>query len=493
MTSTERWATKLGLVLAMAGSAVGLGNFLRFPVQAIQNGGGAFIIPYLVCFLVMGVPLLWVEWAMGRYAAQFHKHSVPNILALFHPHKIVPYLGVFSLFVNLLVMAYYTYIESWTLGFFYYSLTGAFENASLEQVSQFFQDYISLKRWDAILFWLITAGLNLYILGQGLQRGIERVALILMPLLIIFAIFLAIFALSMPKGYEGALHAGLYGFNFLWEPKFVSLLEPKVWLAAAGQIFFTLALGMGTIQCYASFMKPEEDIALNAMAAGWLNEFIEVVLGAAIIIPLCVGFLGIDKVTELTKSGGMGLSFRVLPYIFAQWGSWFGTFCAAIWFAALFFAGITSSLAMGLPITSFLHEQLNYTPQKSVSLLGMAILLLGAACVFSPVILDEFDFWAGSFALVCFAVIEVILFVKIWGSNHAWNEINKNALIQIPNIYKFILQWITPAFLLVILLANIPQLVVNLSTFTFETLIARALILFTFAFCIFAIYKSRNL
>ena len=130
MKTTERWGSRVGLVLAMAGSAVGLGNFLRFPAQASQHGGGAFIIPYLVSFLFMGIPLLWVEWAIGRRGGQFGHHSAPGMFDSMGKQPWLKYLGVFGIFTNLGIAAYYCYIESWTLSYVWHSLIGTFRSVA---------------------------------------------------------------------------------------------------------------------------------------------------------------------------------------------------------------------------------------------------------------------------------------------------------------------------------------------------------------------------
>ncbi len=493
MNSKEQWGTKIGLVLAMAGNAVGLGNFLRFPVQAIQNGGGAFIIPYFICFLLMGIPLLWVEWCMGRLGAKYQKHNLPSILQLFYHHPWVKYLGVFSLFTNIVVAAYYTYIESWTLGYLYFSISQKFTGQNLEEVQNYFEVFKTWYHYEGIIFWLITCGLNVYILSKGIEKGIEAAAKLLMPMLILFSISLAIFALTFQKGDFGAVHSGIVGFDYLWTPDFSGIWKPKVWLAAAGQIFFTLALGMGTIQCYASYMKKEEDIALGAMASGWLNEFVEIVLGASIIIPICAGFLGLDKINEWVQLGGMGLSFKVLPFLFSQWGMILGTLAGVFWFGALFFAGITSSLSMGLPLTSFMKDHFEWSQKKGSILFGALIFLLGIPCILSPVIFDEFDFWAGSFSLVLFAVIEIVLFSWIWGIEKGWNEINENAKIHIPLAFKWIIHKVTPIFLITVLVANIPGLIQKLlEETTFEILFARLMMMLIFFVCLYAIHKSSS-
>ncbi len=314
--SNESWGTRVGLILAMAGNAVGLGNFLRFPVQAVQNGGGAFIIPYFVCFLLLGIPLLFIEWSIGRYGGQFGYHTTPFTFVKMGVRRYWLYLGTFGIFSSIAIASYYCYIESWTMAYVYHSIIGTFQGKDQHQVADFFNSYTDIFvsttgiPFEAVLFFLLCLVLNSWVLSKGLSGGVEKAAKIVMPLLIIFGIFLAIKGITLVAGREGAIFDGTVGLDFLWTPNYDSLGNPKVWLAAAGQIFFTLSLGQGSIQCFASYVKKKDDIALNAMSAGWMNEFVEVVLGSAIIIPISIGYLGIDKVFELTQAGGLGLGLQ---------------------------------------------------------------------------------------------------------------------------------------------------------------------------------------
>src|SRR5690606_33966130 len=134
----EAWGTRVGLILAMAGNAVGLGNFLRFPVQAVQNGGGAFIIPYLVCFILMGIPILWIEWSMGRFGGKDGNHSTPFILDTMGKARFWKYFGVFGIFTNIAVASYYCYIESWTMSYVFHSIKGTFAGMEQGAVADFF-------------------------------------------------------------------------------------------------------------------------------------------------------------------------------------------------------------------------------------------------------------------------------------------------------------------------------------------------------------------
>ena len=459
------WGSRVGLILAMAGNAVGLGNFLRFPVQAIQNGGGAFMIPYLVCFLLLGIPFLFIEWSIGRFGGKTANHSTPFILNSLDKRKIWKYIGVFGIFTNLAVAAYYCYLESWTLSYVWHSIVGTFDGKTQSDIAAVFGDYVSLSSWEPIIFWIICLLLNTWILSKGLSGGVEKAAKIGMPLLLIFGAFLAYKAITIQAGSEGAIYDGLKGLNFLWTPQFDSIWEPKVWLAAAGQIFFTLSIGMGSIQCYASYVNKNEDIALNAMSAGWMNGFVEVVLGSAILIPIAVGYLGIDQVVEMTKNGGLGLGFKTLPYLFVQWGGLMGVFAGVAWFGLLFFAGITSSLAMGTPVMGFMEDEFDWKPKNAAWLFGGLVFILGLPTVlfFNEGVFDEFDYWAGTVSLVTFAFIEIILFAWVFGMDKGWAEITEGSDIKIPIIFRFIIKWITPFLLAWVFFASLPGVYDNLN------------------------------
>ena len=465
MANTDNWGSRVGLILAMAGNAVGLGNFLRFPVKAIQNGGGAFIIPYLICFLLMGIPLLWVEWSMGRFGGRKGNHSTPFILHELDPKRALwKYIGVFGIFTNIAVASYYCYLESWTLSYIWHSIAGTFNGQTADQVADFFGNYIDITTtttgipFEAVIFWLLCLVLNTWILAKGLSGGVEKVAKIGMPLLILFGIFLAYMGITLTAGEHGAVNDGTVGLNFLWTPDYTSIWKPSVWLAAAGQIFFTLSVGMGSIHCYASYVKKKDDIALNAMSAGWMNEFVEVVLGASIIIPISIGYLGIDRVKELVESGGLGLGFKTLPYLFTQWGPALALIAGVCWFGLLFFAGITSSLAMGTPVMGFLEDEFGWKRKPAAWFFGLIVLVLGLPTVlfFKEGVFDEYDYWAGEVGLVVFALFEIILFAWVFGMDKGWKEINTGADIKVPLIFRYIIKFVTPLFIGIVFVGALP-------------------------------------
>jgi SNF family Na+-dependent transporter len=370
------------------------------------------------------------------------------------------YIGVFGIFTNVAVAAYYCYLESWTLAWVWYSISGAFQGQSQDQVASFFGNYITLGSSVPIIFWIICLVLNTWILSRGLSGGVEKAAKVGMPLLLLFGVVLAIMAVNITAGENGAKFNGTDGLNFLWTPNFDSIWSGKVWMAAAGQVFFTLSLGMGSIHCYASYVRSKDDIALNAMSAGWMNEFVEVVLGSAILIPIAVGYFGIDQVVEMTKNGGLGLGFKTMPYLFQQWGQTLAIIAGIMWFGLLFFAGITSSLAMGTPCMGFFMDEFRWSRTKAAWAFGLAVFILGAPTVFffEYGVFDEYDYWAGTFSLVVFALFEIILFAWVFGMDKGWREINEGADIKVPIIFRYIIQYVTPLILIFVFIGNIPNL-----------------------------------
>lgn len=470
MSERERWGTRVGLILAMAGNAVGLGNFLRFPVQAAQNGGGAFMIPYFICFLLLGIPLMWVEWSIGRYGGKYGHSTTPGMLERMWNNPAAKYLGVFGLFLPLIVMAYYTYLESWSLGYSIFSATGSYwgstEFGPMQAFLNSYQgipidtsdpaianagiEYFNGIGWAYTLF-VITLVVNIWVLSKGISGGIETIAKIAMPTLFLFAIVLAIRVLTLgtpdPALPEYSISNGM---GFVWNPVPSALTNPQVWLAAAGQVFFTLSLGLGSVACYASYLRENDDVALTGLATASTNEFAEVVLGGTLAIPAAVAFFGLEQ-TQAIASNAFDLAFAVMPALFQQipLGQLFGT----LWFGLLFFAGITSSLAMGQPIMGFLQEEFGMTRKRAAIVLGGAVFLLCQPVIFlnREGFLGEFDFWAGTFGLVFFATIELLLFAWVFGLDRGWAELTRGADIEVPRIFRFIIQFVTPAMLLVIL------------------------------------------
>jgi len=456
----ERWATRIGLILAMAGNAVGLGNFLRFPVQAAENGGGAFMIPYIIAFLIIGIPLMWIEWAIGRYGGSKGHGTTPAIFGLLWNNNFSRLIGVFGLWIPLVVIIYYIYIESWTLGYAVKFLLGlAPQMDSLPQdVNQAlkpFEDMLSGYKGTgedlikpslyAYFIFLITMGINIFILLRGVSKGIEAFAKVAMPTLFILAVALVIkvFLLETPQG------SAIEGLNFLWKPDLTALKDPKVWIAASGQIFFTLSLGFGAIITYASYIKKNQDITLSGLTASTLNETAEVVLGGSLAIPAAVAFFGVANAVAIAQSGAFSLGFISLPAIFSTMEG--GHFLGFMWFFLLFFAGLTSSLALMQPLIAFFEDELGLSRKSSVWITSGIVFFSAHLVIFLNGSLDEMDFWAGTIGVVFFGLLEMIIFLWIFGGERAWEEINRGGIIKVPRVYYYVMRYITPLFLIILL------------------------------------------
>ena len=456
----DHWGTKLGLVLAMAGNAVGLGNFLRFPVQAAGHGGGAFMIPYLIAMVLLAVPLMWVEWGMGRFGGARGHGSTPGMFHRMWDHPIAKYLGVFGLFLPLLVIIYYVYIESWTLAYSVYSITGEFDAVTdkggmVEKLDAHLGKDTLLM---AFVFFLITMVMNVTVIYQGISKGIERLAKFAMPALFLMAVILVVrvFTLGAPDPSQPDNNI-MNGFAFIWEPDFSQLTNPDIWLAATGQVFFTLSLGFGAIQTYASYVKPDDDVALTGLSTAMTNEMAEIVLGGSIAIPLACAFFGVAATVEIAQSGSsLGLGFLSLPLAFNSLPG--GAFFGLLWFLLLFFAGITSSVALTQPMVSFLEDELKIDRKKAVLgiwafiFLAAIPVILGRLPGIRTPFLNELDFWAGTFGIVVFAFFEVFIFAWIFGIDKGWEEITRGSKLAIPTIFKYIIKYVTPTYILILLI-----------------------------------------
>ncbi len=457
----DSWGTRLGIIMAVAGSAVGLGNFLRFPAKAAANGGGAFMIPYFVALLLLGIPLMWIEWTLGRYGGGFEHGTAPGIFhSIWQKNRFIKYFGVIGIFGPLVIFIYYIYIESWTLGYSFFALTGRYshlaDQATMKTFLTGFQgleknQYFNSLGW-AYSFFLITFMLNLWIIYHGIKGGIEKFCKWALPILFFFAVALMIrvMTLGTPDPANPTWNIS-NGFGFLWNADFSALKSAKVWLEAAGQIFFTLSVGIGVILTYASYLKKGDDVVLSGLTASATNELAEVILGGSIIIPAAFVFFGPVDIKSIAQSGVFNLGFVTMPLVLNKLP--LPMLFGFVWFFLLFLAGITSSVSLAQPAVAFLEDEFNINRKKAVAIFGVVSFVLCQPAIFflSRGVVDELDFWGGTFFLVLFATIEVILFAWVFGIQKAWDEIHKGADMRVPGIYKFIIKYITPLFLFFIL------------------------------------------
>lgn len=461
----DAWATRVGVILAVAGSAVGLGNFLRFPGLAAQYGGGAFMIPYFVAFFVLGLPIAWVEWSFGRYGGRRGFNSTPGIFLAATKRKSSGYMGVLGLLIPIIIYMYYVNVEAWCLGYAWMYLTGTMPTGA-EEAGNYIFHYVGAEAdgavftrpgESALVFLAVCFVLNFFLIYRGLSRGIELFCMFAMPalLLIAFIILVRVLTLGTPNPAEFPERNVLGGLGYMWNPGtpekgfWGSLANPEMWLAAAGQIFFSLSVGLGVIITYSSYLRRTDDIALSSLTAASGNGFCEVVLGGLMTIPAAFMFLGV--ISPETLDSTFQLAFNVLPSVFEHMpgGRWFGF----LFFFLLFLAAVTSSLSMLQPAIAFLEEGLGLNRKASVALLGF-ITLVGAGYVtyFSKGLtsLDTFDFWVANFCIYLLATVMVILYGWVLGVDKGLAELNEGAEIHVPRVVRFVIKYVAPVYLIAI-------------------------------------------
>lgn len=491
--------------MAVAGSAVGLGNFLRFPGLAAQYGGGAFMLAYAISFLIIGLPIGWAEWAMGRYAGSRGYNSCPGAFAAILNKRWAKYIGIIGVIVPVVIYMYYVFIESWCLGYAVKFWTGGIHLTSTEESVAMFRvmsgqiaDGSALTpSWNAALPWLMIVFIfNFWLIYRGLSGGIEKMCNYGMPLLIVLALVVLARVMTLGAPDPAKPHDNVVnGLGYMWNPSKVQiertqpavgekalvqelvgaaaiadaekqvaasggalklvtitpwqqLKNPLLWMAAAAQIFFSLSVGFGVIIVYASYLKKKDDVVLSGLTASSANEFCEVALGGLITVPAAVAFLGLASVAG---QGTFGLGFTVLPLVFAKMP--FGAFFGGAFFFMLFLAAITSSISMLQPGIAFLEEAMNVGRKVSVTMLGL-LTTLGTVFVvyFTSDLkaLDTLDFWVGTFLIFILATIQIIVFGWHWGIERGFKEAHQGAAIRIPAFFGVIMKWICPVFLLAI-------------------------------------------
>lgn len=452
----DKWGSKIGLILAMAGSAVGLGNFWRYPYQAAANGGGAFMIPYIAALLLIGVPVAIVEWTAGRYggvrgfgtlAPMFYlqakektSHKKSLILAAIG--------GSLGFSICLLCTAYYNQVVGWTLGYSVMSVAGTYMDSAVN-TAELYAHYIQTP-YLSLTFWIITMIILVIILKKGINGGIEPVVKVLMPLLYIIGIIIAIRAVTLGSPVKPDWSA-VKGLEFLWTPDWKSLNWNSV-LAAVGQVFFTLALGQVIIQNYASYVEESDDIVVSSLATVSLNEFAEVVLGGTIAIPITYAFMGPEGL-----GSGVGLAFISLPNVFRTMIG--GRFVGVLWFMLLFFAGITTSLALYNYISTLLQEDMNFSRSKAANVTFWLYIIMGLPIALEPIITQtsalafftELDNWNGSYLMVVLGLFEVIIAGWLF-KDKFMVEVNKGSLWKVPSwLFNVVIRFITPAVVAIVL------------------------------------------
>ncbi len=370
------WSSRMAFILAVTGSAVGLGNIWKFPYIAGQNGGGAFVLVYLVCVIVIGMPVMMSEILIGRRG---RRNPIATMELLGKEEgssgnwRLVGSMGVLA---GILILSYYSVIAGWTLAYVLKSATGVFAGASAEAVGAEFGGFVG--NWKAIGFYhTLFMALAIFVVARGVERGLEQAVRFMVPALLV--LMLVLLGYSISSGYFGQ------GVAFMFTPDFDKLTWDSV-LAALGQAFFTLSIGMGAIMAYGAYL-PEETSITGASAAVVTADTAIAILAGLAIFPLVFA-------NGLDPADGPGLVFQTLPLAFGQMPG--GVFFSTIFFVLLAFAAWTSAIGLMEPAVAWIVEHYNRTRAQATVFIGVLIWAIGFGTVLSFNVLADTTFLAGT-------------------------------------------------------------------------------------------------
>jgi NSS family neurotransmitter:Na+ symporter len=445
--ATEKRAnfgSKLGVILASAGSAVGLGNIWRFPYETGENGGAAFIIIYLGCVLLMGIPIMVAEFLIGR-RSRSNTAGAYQRLAPGTPWKWVGRMGVLAGF---LILSYYTVVAGWTLEFIYEAATNSFAGKSAEGFIASFDSFVA-NPWRPLIWLIVFMLMTHYIIVKGVEKGIEKSAKIMMPALFILLIILAICSISLPGSSAG--------INFLFKPDF-SQVNSKAFLSAMGQAFFSLSLGMGCLCTYASYFKNDTPLPKVALNVATIDTLVAILAGI-IIFPAAFS-------VGIKPDAGPSLLFITLPNVFQQaFGSipLLAITLSIMFYVLLAVAALTSTISLHEVVTAYLHEEFKMTRKKAACIVTTSCIVLGVFCslslgigkeytLFGMTLFDLFDYVTAKLMMPIGGFLIAIFTGWYLDKKIVWEEITNQGKLK-PIVFKtlvFLLKYFSPIAILLI-------------------------------------------
>lgn len=358
-----QWSSYWTFILATAGAAVGLGNIWKFPYIAGENGGGAFVLIYLICILIIGLPLMIAEVMLGRSGGGDPKTSMLKLAKKNHTSSLWGYVGYMLILAGFLILSYYSVIAGWAVAYVFKMMSGVFFNAQAGQVNSIFQHFIgsstTLLTWHTIVM-VFTIG----VVSLGVEKGLERAVLYLFPAML--ALLLILVGYSMSTGYFAK------GLAFLFHPHFDKLTGQGV-LIAVGHSFFTLSLATGSIMMYGAYLPRHISIPKTSLFIAAADTLIALLAGLA-IFPIVFRH-------GLEPGAGPGLIFQTLPLAFGHMP--YGTFIGTIFFVMLVFAAFTSAISLLEPTVSWVMAQFSCSRRRAALVSGLLIWLLGFGTVYS--------------------------------------------------------------------------------------------------------------
>jgi NSS family neurotransmitter:Na+ symporter len=439
------WSSRVGFILAVAGSAVGLGNIWRFPYMVGENGGGAFVLVYLACVFIIGLPIMMSEILLGRRGRR-NPVATMRLLGEEETGTIQwRWVGILGVATGFLILSFYSVIAGWAVAYIFEGGSGAFVGADIDRVTSLFGNLISNPVRTAIwhtFFMAITVG----VVALGVEAGLERAVRVLMPALILLLLVLLGFAIS-----QGDFMTN--GFWYLFEPR-TDDLSPQGVLDALGQAFFTLSVGMGAIMAYGAYLPSEESIARTAFAVVLADTAIALLAGL-VIFPIA-------SANGVQADAGPGLVFQSLPLAFGQMEA--GVLVAIAFFLLLTFAAWTSAISLMEPAVTFFIEQLKFTRWSASLTVGLIIWALGLLTImsFGPwseltfgeaerTIFDWLDFLTNNIMLPFGGLCIVVFAGWFMSKNSTADEIDP-AAGRLYMLWRFSARFVAPIAIVLVLL-----------------------------------------
>lgn len=445
----ENWSSKLGFILAAAGSAIGLGNIWRYPYLAGENGGAAFIFVYILCVLVIGIPVLIAEILIGRTT---QKNPVGTFKQL-GKNKFWISIGALGVSAGFIILSFYSVVAGWTLGYIYEALIGNLIKYNASEIAKsHFVSLIQNPSWTISMHGFFMA-LTMLIVFFGIQKGIEVGSKIMMPLLFILLIGLMIRGITL----EGASK----GLEYLFYPDW-SKINARVILNALGQAFFSLSLGMGAMLTYGSYMSKNDNIITSSVWVAFLDTAVAVIAGVCIFTVVFA--------TGQNPAAGPGLIFQTLPVVFSKMSS--GYIFSIIFFIAIVLAALTSTVSLLEVVSAYFVDEKKWKRKNAVLFFGFLIFLLGIpsalsfsylsdAKLFNKTFFDLTEFLSSNIMLPVGGFFIAVFVAWIWDFEEVIKNLKPGAEIifdkyyWLIKIWKLTLKFLAPILIIFVLLSSI--------------------------------------
>lgn len=446
MKNRQGFGTSLGMILAAAGSAVGVGNIWRFPYITGKYGGAAFLIVYLIMVAAIGIPIMIAEITIGRRGGEDASKSFQKLA----PGKKWNISGLIGILASFIILGYYSIVAGWSLKYVVNSATNAFANKSSDEIVGLFTGFISSGA-SPIVYGLLIIFATMAIVSFGVEKGIEKASKILLPLLLIILIILAGIALTLSGAKQG--------LEFLYKPDFAALFESKDGiLAAMGHAFYSLSLGMGIMITYGSYVNKDEHIGKAVLKISIMDTLVALLAGL-VIFPAVFTY-------GLEPNGGAGLVFITLPNVFEQMAG--GPIFGMLFFILLTFAALTSTISLLETVVAYLIDSKGMKRMTATLLSGVGISILAVVSslamgpelgdfkLFGMNLFDFFDYvTANIFLLVC-ALIEVIFLGWAYKKEDFFDELTNKNTVKFwgMNFVYYMIKFVVPVSIIVLILVN---------------------------------------